>query len=1142
MRGTAALGLADNVPSLLEEIAAPAGERVVVARCAPSVRAPSAWAVYSGNVWASPWIAVLDGTPLDVAEVSTVTYPRGTLARASTLAACVTTAGTWFYALDELAPAALNLARWGDGFVWDTSAWGGYPSLYVNLGGDSPDDEIVTVSPEVIAATRSLVLPTLAATDELGGVGTFDAWTAGAPDGWTGSVSGDGAITQAAGFEGGYSAELSCGRTKDETKATLTGAALTLVAGDAYHAQGYYLTDDPALRAMLTAVSTEVSIDYRFWRDGRHVVTLDDGIALAHTGARWRYASFLFLARDTSIHAPGASSVKLKFGANKSGDLRGDSARVRFDGWTLRRVRRFARAHGRIAGDVSLETGITSATSFGGKTIGGVELSLSNADGAFDRAAHDFTWAGSSVAVEMLARRELRASTRDRHGRFLTVSRAAGWRPAIGAAPSDARAIAAGVVQEPVRTDDALSLRADEFRALLYERRAAARTYPSDLDPDMDPRIAGRARPVALGTITEVDPARIGKTADGVGVYELADPRWSGGLYALDSARLYADSDAASRRDANLSLELLDVPGALTQDLAECKIAGATPLKPFVLDTEHEYLTIVVEGVTYDLRLLVGSETEIELEPTANGTDDGSVDPGFQASGAASVWQAVVGQSGGYARNSSSTPVGGRAYMTVTTGALPSVTSVVRVTIRALVNLEPGTTVPEEANGGIYLYPKIGGTRYPGALIGVWNIVAGAPVPVEAVFDLSPATSAPWTEAEVNSAEWGVEWYRGSGPNTVSGYVHVDRLRPVARVFLAALPSASAPGICIPLTIASRLQAEARRQLGPTLGPDFSVTLDAENKILMVATGGIHTFDILTKTGRQKSMAGWLGYDTSDDHTGTLSYQAERAIYDPAADIDTPFLRCAIRGYRDDASGTYTGAPLQLIERDADVTRFLCVEFFSLPASWLDAVSFAAARTRDNVRTLALYIADERTVADMLSALESAALADVVFVPSPDPSLPVLVRFVPFSRAADGTEPHITDAGWLRLGESDRRSDQAATVEVKWGRSVPLNGTRSATDPEAAVVRRVSLTRTVETDLATSEQAQAVADLTLPLVSGPGRVSGVARGLLLRSAADRIRATRRRSGLDGALLRLESVKHSLRAGTSEIVAVRIDQE
>jgi hypothetical protein len=62
------------------------------------------------------------------------------------------------------------------------------------------------------------------------------------------------------------------------------------------------------------------------------------------------------------------------------------------------------------------------------------------------------------------------------------------------------------------------------------------------------------------------------------------------------------------------------------------------------------------------------------------------------------------------------------------------------------------------------------------------------------------------------------------------------------------------------------------------------------------------------------------------------------------------------------------------------------------------ALAWGAALTDDecmaseylyNVRTLALYIADERTVADMLSALESAALADVVFVPSPDPSLPV---------------------------------------------------------------------------------------------------------------------------------------------------------
>ena len=60
--------------------------------------------------------------------------------------------------------------------------------------------------------------------------------------------------------------------------------------------------------------------------------------------------------------------------------------------------------------------------------------------------------------------------------------------------------------------------------------------------------------------------------------------------------------------------------------------------------------------------------------------------------------------------------------------------------------------------------------------------------------------------------------------------------------------------------------------------------------------------------------------------------------------VIAPLVTCDVEGYKDDASGTYTGTPNALIENPSDVMRYMLQGILGRPASEIDA-SFATVRT-----------------------------------------------------------------------------------------------------------------------------------------------------------------------------------------------------
>ncbi len=106
--------------------------------------------------------------------------------------------------------------------------------------------------------------------------------------------------------------------------------------------------------------------------------------------------------------------------------------------------------------------------------------------------------------------------------------------------------------------------------------------------------------------------------------------------------------------------------------------------------------------------------------------------------------------------------------------------------------------------------------------------------------------------------------------------------------------------------------------------------------------GGSHVFRIETGPNRDRSILPTIGYTGDDDLTGA-SLEADTAMpYDPDT---TAIIRVDnVGGYRDDASGTYTGTPNGNIKLAPDIDRVLLVKVHGVDPALIGA-SYVTART-----------------------------------------------------------------------------------------------------------------------------------------------------------------------------------------------------
>jgi hypothetical protein len=199
---------------------------------------------------------------------------------------------------------------------------------------------------------------------------------------------------------------------------------------------------------------------------------------------------------------------------------------------------------------------------------------------------------------------------------------------------------------------------------------------------------------------------------------------------------------------------------------------------------------------------------------------------------------------------------------------------------------------------------------------------------------------------------------------------------------------------------------------------------DALQKVKL--SKGAGTLNLLCASGGNAQLGLWavLGFDARADKTGSTIYTADTVFTLQAFD---QVIRVDAIGFKDDASGTYTGSAGATIEKAPDIARFLLRVILGVQASAIDLASFVAARAVAT-RPCSLYLGASRTVADVFAELETSGNMDLVLVGGVwycyprDTSIPV------------GT-PELVDADFLSFESKYDPTDLYGTVTLTYNES-----------------------------------------------------------------------------------------------------------
>lgn len=173
-----------------------------------------------------------------------------------------------------------------------------------------------------------------------------------------------------------------------------------------------------------------------------------------------------------------------------------------------------------------------------------------------------------------------------------------------------------------------------------------------------------------------------------------------------------------------------------------------------------------------------------------------------------------------------------------------------------------------------------------------------------------------------------------------------------------------------PRTLCEHLQ---ERML--TLSSGITVTYnEATNKVTIAKSSGTLSLIITGGTYPDKSVYPTIGFTGGANRSGFLSYDADDAMFADAD--DDHHIRVNATGYKDDASGTYTGTPGAAIKLGCDIVRYLVSIFLRRPEA-IDPYSFVAARTLAP-QSLAIFQRETLTLREVIDRIELTCGADCV--------------------------------------------------------------------------------------------------------------------------------------------------------------------
>lgn len=331
------------------------------------------------------------------------------------------------------------------------------------------------------------------------------------------------------------------------------------------------------------------------------------------------------------------------------------------------------------------------------------------------------------------------------------------------------------------------------------------------------------------------------------------------------------------------------------------------------------------------------------------------------------------------------------------------------------------------------------------------------------------------------------------------------------------------------LYTATGLATEVASQLTAAAATSISCTYNQSGGSAhkFVISKGAGTLQLLCQSGTSKSPA-WslIGFAKSANRTGALSYTGDTATF---LDADKEHvIRVDGKGFKDDASGTYTGVASNLIEIGADICRVIVNKYLGKPLSIIDPISFALARSRAP-ESLSIYLNETTSSKLIFDTLEYSNVANINVDGEGKVYYDVYVGEVP----ADVTD--FFDYDFLDFKAGKRVADVYATIKVLFDKDPSTNefaGVSATEDSTKLRSGRPDL-RTFETYIKKGDNAQAAAQRMTALTSDPVRVVKFsAKGKLVdKRVGTKIRLTRSRaldpSGkLSNSVMRIISLRQS----------------
>jgi hypothetical protein len=341
--------------------------------------------------------------------------------------------------------------------------------------------------------------------------------------------------------------------------------------------------------------------------------------------------------------------------------------------------------------------------------------------------------------------------------------------------------------------------------------------------------------------------------------------------------------------------------------------------------------------------------------------------------------------------------------------------------------------------------------------------------------------------------------------------------------------------------LAAGVQAAIRTAIGG--GDTTGLCTFSESTHLITVGRSAGTFNILIDTGDDayKDMAIWphLGFNRGADKTGAASYVADLPLFE-GADKDH-ILLASFNGFRDDASGTYTGSANVRIEKSPDVARVLIERYGPLPVSKIDTASFVAGRSHlPSAVMLFVWIQEREPLEKILERIENSALSHIVMDSEGS------VHYVPYSDTT--VRRAFFDRDFLSFRAHKVKSSVFKGVRLHYGIH-PHNGRRDAiewTSTEADVLHSTKELKQVETYIRDKTDAETAAAMHGALATAaPIEVEFTSRSKLVDlKLADVIELTRDRctASPTGALaavkFKIAELRHNYGTGVSYCYAVQ----